>query len=245
MSYFLPDSTKIGEMDFRRKNIKEVLYTSRTAGMKDLTTVPLFVAVSSRTASAAEAIAYGLQQFKRATIIGEQTAGKGNPGELFVVNDFMYMFVTTAVGLNAVTGHSVDGVGVTPDVHTSSDQILNGALLEINRALAHVSDDKKARQRYKWNMLEYAGLMNSEAPPIDLSTAAVGAYDGGQSIVVFKGDLYFDNGTRKRKLTYLTGGTFAVEGRKDYRIAFDPDARPVRQMKILWFDDTEDKFRKK
>ncbi len=245
MSHFLPDSTPIGEMDFRRQSRREFFFTSREPGMKDLTRVPLFIAVSSRTASAAEGIAYTLQQYKRATIVGEQTAGKGNPGELFVVNDYLYMFITTAVGRNSVTGKSVDAVGVTPDIRTSADHILDGTLLEVNRLLASQSDDKKARQRYRWSMREYEGLMSAEAPPTDLVTAVVGQYEGDQAIVVIKGNLYFDNGKRKRKLTYLSDGTFAVDGRKDYRIAFARDDRPVRQMRVLWYDDTEDKYGRK
>lgn len=244
ISYFLPESTKIGELGFRKDHETKIHYSARDTAMKDLSRVPLFIMVSPRTASAAEAVAFVLQQYKRATIIGEQTAGKANPGELFVINDDLYMFVTTAVSKSPVTGTNIDGIGVTPDFLAPFPGAFYQTMYQACLSLSKSAKDKRLRDMYQWSLYEYDALLNPQTPSSNLIISVAGPYEGHQAIVNLNGDLYFDNGTRKRKLTYLGNGVFSVDGRKDYRIYFPHNDIPIRYMKILWYDNTEDKISK-
>jgi hypothetical protein len=65
--------------------------------------VPLFVLISARTGSAAEAAAYTLQAAHRATIVGEASAGAANPGGYFPIGEGFNIFISTGTPINAVT----------------------------------------------------------------------------------------------------------------------------------------------
>jgi hypothetical protein len=77
---------------------------------------PLFVLVSARTASAAEALAYTLQAAKRATIVGEASAGAANPGGPQRTVDGLEIFIPFGTPVNPLTGGNWEGSGVKPDV---------------------------------------------------------------------------------------------------------------------------------
>lgn len=76
---------------------------------------PVYVLIGPETATAAEEFAYTLKQLKRATLIGETTAGKANPGAGQRLNDHFWMFLPTGQVINSVTGDNWESSGVLPD----------------------------------------------------------------------------------------------------------------------------------
>ncbi|MEO7655390.1 MAG: S41 family peptidase [Sphingomicrobium sp.] len=102
---------------------------------------PLVVATSSRTFSAAEAVAYSLQSTKRATIVGQRTRGGANPGDFFSIGGGFVAFTPQGRAVDAVTGKSWEGVGVSPDVSSLPPDILKTAhQVAVRQALARASD---------------------------------------------------------------------------------------------------------
>jgi C-terminal processing protease CtpA/Prc len=79
--------------------------------------MPKYVLISGRTASAAESLAYTLQAARRATVIGEISAGAANPGGAFPVGDGFEVFVSISSPVNPVTGTNWNIVGVKPDIN--------------------------------------------------------------------------------------------------------------------------------
>ena len=77
---------------------------------------PLYILVSGRTGSAAEALAYTLQAAKRATIVGEASAGAANPGGEERTPGGWLVFVSTGSPTNPITKRNWEGAGVRPDV---------------------------------------------------------------------------------------------------------------------------------
>ena len=97
--------------------------------------MPLYILVSSRTASAAEAFAYHMQASERGVIIGEQTRGAANPGAEMYIGHGFTVFLATHSSADGVTGENWEGTGVTPDFPTTADAALAQAieLIETNQ----------------------------------------------------------------------------------------------------------------
>jgi hypothetical protein len=90
--------------------------------------VPVFVLVSGETFSAAEGLAYVLQQYGRAKVVGETTKGGAHPNIVRALPaDFMTSIPSMRV-VHPVSGGDWEGVGVQPDVQCASNDALTTAL---------------------------------------------------------------------------------------------------------------------
>lgn len=82
---------------------------------------------SGRTGSAAEHLAMALKHTSRGTVIGETTAGAGNPGLALPVGRFS-VFVPFGRAYDPATGRGWEGSGVEPDVAVPAADALRRAL---------------------------------------------------------------------------------------------------------------------
>ena len=80
--------------------------------LKDMKTVVL---VNGSTASASEIVAGALQDYHKATIIGETTYGKGVVQNLYDLSGGTVLKVTTAAWYTP-NDRSINKVGITPDI---------------------------------------------------------------------------------------------------------------------------------
>lgn len=110
---------------FLRKDIPLLEFKTRSGPSKIDRTVlwltekkydnPLFIIINNGTASAAEEFAYSLQNKKRATIVGQRSAGAANMNSWYVVNEQIYVSVSTAAPTLPGTEESWEQKGVQPD----------------------------------------------------------------------------------------------------------------------------------
>jgi len=236
MNYFLPDSTKLGFFKRRTNNEVVELWTTKDPVIKKIPdSVPLYIIVSKNTSSAAESLAYGLQQFKRATVIGEQTHGEGNPGKRFIINDILYIMIPTATNVNIKTGTSWEGTGVTPDIKIESTLALPRAILESCTLLENKISSKELKQVYQWMIPLYQSQLNPQTTKTEFVNSITGSYGGGSKIHPENGILYFMNKNGKYKMTYLTDNTFAIEGR-EYRLKFPGSKTTAGYYEAIWMD---------
>ena len=77
---------------------------------------PIWVLTSSTTFSAAEELAYDLQQLGRATMVGERTGGGAHPRDGFKLHPHLEATVPVKRAENPVSRTNWEGVGVEPDV---------------------------------------------------------------------------------------------------------------------------------
>ncbi len=95
------------------------------------TTMPVYILTSENTLSAAEAFTYILQDFGRALVVGERTAGMANPSRTFTIAgrfDLTVPFLIIRYGKN---GGTFAGVGITPDIEVSAESALETALKKL------------------------------------------------------------------------------------------------------------------
>lgn len=88
---------------------------------------PVYVLIDGETGSGAEEFAYDLKAIRRATLVGETTAGAATPGGFRPLAHGFVAFIPMQVVANAVTGMNWEGVGVSPDVKVAAEESLERA----------------------------------------------------------------------------------------------------------------------
>ncbi|MEU6139939.1 S41 family peptidase [Streptomyces sp. NPDC047081] len=128
-SYLLDERTHLNTLYARVGDRYDQYWTqphvpgSRFGGAK-----PLYVLTGSRTFSAAEELAYDLQQLGRATVVGEPTRGGAHPREGWTVHPNLEATIPVARAINPVSGTNWEGTGVLPDVPCPASEALDRTL---------------------------------------------------------------------------------------------------------------------
>jgi len=155
---FLPKDVPVVSTNGQLPDSKQTFYarrefytSSRTASSDPLAklpeavkSVPIVVLVNTGSASASEIVAGALQDYKRATIMGTQTFGKGS------VQTIRQLSADTAVKLTTAryytpNGRSIQAKGIVPDLlvdETAEGDGLNGLRLREADLQKHLSNDK-------------------------------------------------------------------------------------------------------
>ncbi|WP_324603824.1 MULTISPECIES: S41 family peptidase [unclassified Streptomyces] len=131
-SYLLDERTHLNTMHWRDGDRREQSWSlpyvpgARFGGSK-----PLYVLSSDSTFSAAEELAYDLQQLGRAVVVGERTRGGAHPCKGWTVHPHLELTIPMGRAVNPVSGTNWEGTGVQPDIPCAAPDSLDRA-----RALA-------------------------------------------------------------------------------------------------------------
>jgi hypothetical protein len=103
---------------------------------------PVYVLLSAKSFSAAEAFAYDLQALKRVTVVGETSRGGANPSAEVLLSARFGAIIPRAITRNPITGSNWDGTGVIPDLPAKADDALDVAKLAAAKAIrpSHTDD---------------------------------------------------------------------------------------------------------
>ncbi|MFF4187661.1 S41 family peptidase [Streptomyces sp. NPDC001691] len=127
-SYLLDERTHLNTMYWRDGERSEQSWSlphvpgARFGGSK-----PLYVLSSDTTFSAAEELAYDLQQLGRATVVGERTRGGAHPCQGWTVHPHLEATIPVGRAINPVSGTNWEGTGVQPDVPCAAAESLDQA----------------------------------------------------------------------------------------------------------------------
>ncbi len=108
LDVILPAGNIVSSMD--KSGAKTVLYTSDAAQLD----LPIAVLVNGNSASAAELLACAVRDYKKGTLVGENTYGKGTMQQTFALTDGSAISLTIAKFYPPLS-NNFDGVGLKPD----------------------------------------------------------------------------------------------------------------------------------
>ena len=128
---------------------------------------PVYVLVSRETFSAGEELPYDLQARGRALVVGETTGGGAHPVSGLRATDHFLAIVPSRRAVNPVTHTNWEGIGVRPDIPTSSVDALTTAHRLALRALLVLTHDAMRQDGLK-DALAALG----DAPDAAATTAA-------------------------------------------------------------------------
>ncbi|MFI0087820.1 S41 family peptidase [Streptomyces bobili] len=127
-SYLLDERTHLNTMHWRDGERSEQSWSlpyvpgARFGGSK-----PLYVLSSDSTFSAAEELAYDLQQLGRAVVVGEPTCGGAHPCQGWTLHPHLEATVPVGRAINPVSGTNWEGTGVQPDIPCAAADALGHA----------------------------------------------------------------------------------------------------------------------
>ena len=220
-SYFFPEKTRVNDIIVPNRHDTTKGWTDPTATSGLLLRMPVYVLTSSGTVSAAEDFTYAMQVLKRATIVGEKTAGGSHPvGPVFLGHGFV-AGIPFAHTYNIHTGTEWEGTGVLPDIALKAGATMD----EVNAAIfpnSWLANQQKATDR-----------------PVDPSTvqAYLGTYEGGLKFYVKEGAFYCENperGGQVFKLRYISPGFFQLDD--NVLVKFGQQQGSASGMQFYWTD---------
>ncbi len=128
---------------------------------------PLYILVDGHVASAAEAISYGFQQEKLATIVGSNTYGAANNNKKIPIAPWFILSVSYNRPINPITGTNWEGVGVIPDIPAPPSKALAAAKLDAYHRLSRVPGTSEERAaEWAWGAVAAA----AELHPVVISS---------------------------------------------------------------------------
>ncbi len=89
--------------------------------------VPVLILTSKATFSGAEDFSYTMQNWGRATVIGEVTGGGAHPTRYFPLSKGFGIDIPFAMSIHPITKTNWEGVGVQPDIKMPADNALEKA----------------------------------------------------------------------------------------------------------------------
>jgi C-terminal processing protease CtpA/Prc len=125
-SYLFEGVMSLGDVRDRGGTIYEHRTLPNVSG-KGLADKPVFVLTSSRTISAAEAFCYALKNLRRATIVGERTAGAAHTVSFVSIDEHFTIIVPVGEAIDPISKTNWEGVGVEPDVEVPAADALSTA----------------------------------------------------------------------------------------------------------------------
>ncbi len=193
-SHFFKESTLMNSRNFTRRNSVVESWTDTSLFVEPLGSSDLYLLTGNGTASGAEAFSYGLQNHKRAVVIGARTAGAAHWVEYFHFPSLqLEIKVPVAYPSHPKTDTNWEGVGVTPNIQISEKEAFDRAYVLALDSLINKETDKTNVEELAWYRRIASLKLDSQGLNTFVISDYVGHYDGIEMIEQ-EGDLCWDQG---------------------------------------------------
>lgn len=221
-SYFFKNKTQLNSLYFREADSLVTAWTFPDVPGKKLIEQKLYILTGRNSASAAEAFAYLMKNYKRAVIIGDKTAGAAHWAEYYKYPDLdIFLKIPVARPINPITKKDWEGVGVIPDLEIPESKALEiaylRALKDIEPELTDINEKEDLLWYIKLTELKQGTSINKRN---DLKEYT-GNYSNGKLSFIYKEEkLYWKDSDDEYVLLPLSNDAFVFSDTEDYIMQF-------------------------
>jgi hypothetical protein len=224
-SYFCEQPTQLSSLYWTYLDSTAPSWTQTELKGTHLYDKELYLLTSRATASGAEAFAYNLKNYQRATLVGETTVGAAHWSDWHEFPNLgVVVLVPVARPIHPKTGTSWEGTGVTPDITVPADQALDRAYIDALEKLAAKETDEAKKREIEWLFPVVQARLN----PVKLTEETISKYVGEYrhptlerryGIVERDGKLYFRySDSEECGISPLTETVFAFDDDNPARV---------------------------
>jgi hypothetical protein len=235
VSHFAQEDLAVGTFRSRKTGALAAVRINEHLPAGRIRNKPIYLVVDKGTASAAEYIAYHLQQTGMATIVGERTSGAANTATSFPITPSFVLMVSTGRPVHPLTQTNWEGTGVEPDIAASP---LDAVQRAHAAALQHLASSATPARRYAidWAI---AGV-KAQLEPYSPTSAELQEYSGkyGKQTVLYRDGLLYlvTTSGAELRLEPLAAGLFALREDSTARIRFIRRIQAVVALEALYSD---------
>jgi hypothetical protein len=220
-----------------RKKINREMWLLPSVPGNRLADVDIYILTSGITFSAAEWMSYSLQNLKRVTIVGEQTAGGAHPVDRKILTKGFSVNIPIGEVKDPITQSDFEGRGVIPDVACKSEEAVNTAhLLALQKLLLKKKDSSS---EIDWVI----PVIKNRQQPVSVDSAVLKSYEGkygrGQLVYENSGLYYKWSETISFLLTPLQQDLFLVNGIDEFRVKIIFENNSITGIKRIYNDGHE------
>ena len=211
-SYFFKEKIHMNDIISRGAKDTTVYYADPAKADSLNLSMPVYILTSSKTFSAAEDFSYGMQQAKRAIIVGEVTGGGAHPQMPFSIGQGFVASIPFARSYNPVTKTDWEGTGVIPDVKVNAGDALLKAQEIIFKEQLLAAKDEKVKHKSEYHLRALIPTKEVNSIPLTLLEQFTGTYPDVTIYVDNKKLLCKNSHNRKlSELKHLSNNLFVID----------------------------------
>jgi retinol-binding protein 3 len=223
-SYFFKEKTHMNDIISRGAKDTTVFYADPAKADSLNLSMRVYILTSRKTFSAAEDFSYGMQQAKRAIIVGEVTGGGAHPQMPFSIGQGFVASIPFARSYNPVTKTDWEGSGVIPDVKVNAGDALLKAQEVIFEEQLLAAKDEKEKHKSKYYLRALVPTKEVKDIPLTLLEQFTGTYPD-VTISVDNKQLFCKNNHNRNvsELKYISDNLFVID--ENAQIEFFKDSK--------------------
>jgi hypothetical protein len=174
----------------RKRDEQEWTY-AYTPG-KHMPDAKVYILTGRGTGSASEGFAYAMQKLKRATIVGDTSAGAGIAGGNVQLGSNLQAFIPIKMVVGPNDNVGWEGTGILPDVTTGKEDALAATRKLILQDILTTSTDTLQKAAAQWTLDNDRIAANAALNMKSKYGELVGKYTGNVTITYQKGNLLWN-----------------------------------------------------